>query len=122
MASIGSLIFCTDCGNLLPVSKGTEKNILHCDCCGAENRDYPSKTVTTTTKPSDFPSVLRQKLSILQTVERHKVQTERIDANTDCPKCGIKGIRYSEVQQRGADEGSTIIYNCDCGHRWSVNN
>lgn len=38
MAAIGSLIFCTDCGNLLPVSKGSEKNILHCECCGAENR------------------------------------------------------------------------------------
>lgn len=38
MAAIGSLIFCTDCGNLLPPSKGSEKNILHCDCCGAENR------------------------------------------------------------------------------------
>jgi hypothetical protein len=38
MAAIGSLIFCTDCGNLLPPSKGSEKNILHCECCGAENR------------------------------------------------------------------------------------
>lgn len=38
MAAIGSLIFCTDCGNLLPASMGSEKNILHCDCCGAENR------------------------------------------------------------------------------------
>jgi DNA-directed RNA polymerase I subunit RPA12 len=73
--------------------------------------------VTTRTKPSDFPSALRQKLSIVQTVERHQVQTERIDANTECPKCGKIGIRYSEVQQRSADEGSTIIYNCDCGER-----
>lgn len=38
MAAIGSLIFCTDCGNLLPASKGSEKNILHCECCGAENK------------------------------------------------------------------------------------
>ncbi|EAQ88156.1 conserved hypothetical protein [Chaetomium globosum CBS 148.51] len=120
MAAIGSLIFCTDCGNLLPASMGSEKNILHCDCCGAENRDHPWKTVTTRTKPSDFPSALRQKLSIVQTVERHKVQTERIDSNTECPKCGKTGIRYSEVQQRSADEGSTIIYNCDCGERCGI--
>ncbi|KAI1766232.1 hypothetical protein GGR53DRAFT_224394 [Hypoxylon sp. FL1150] len=38
MAAIGSLVFCTDCGNLLPVSKGNVKNILHCECCGADNR------------------------------------------------------------------------------------
>lgn len=76
--------------------------------------------MTTRTKPSDFPSALRQKLSIVQTVERHKVQTQRIDANTDCPKCGKRGVRYSEVQQRSADEGSTIIYNCDCGERCGI--
>jgi len=82
--------------------------------------DHHSKVVLTRTKPSDFPSLLRQKLSVVQTVERHKVQTERIDANTDCPKCGTRGIRYSEVQQRGADEGSTIVYNCDCGHKYDI--
>jgi DNA-directed RNA polymerase I subunit RPA12 len=53
----------------------------------------------------------------VQTVARHEVQTERIDANTECPKCKKMGVRYSEVQQRSADEGSTIIYNCDCGER-----
>ncbi|KAK3940666.1 hypothetical protein QBC46DRAFT_384732 [Diplogelasinospora grovesii] len=122
MAAIGSLVFCTDCGNLLPVSKGNEKNILLCDCCGAENRDQPSRTVTTKTKPSDFPSLLRQKLSIVQTVERHKIQTERVDPNMDCAKCGRRGIRYTEMQTRSADEGSTIIYNCDCGEKWTMNN
>lgn len=38
MAAIGSLIFCTDCGNLLPPSMGSKKNILNCECCGAENK------------------------------------------------------------------------------------
>lgn len=38
MSAIGSLVFCTDCGNLLPASKGSSKNILQCECCGAENR------------------------------------------------------------------------------------
>lgn len=38
MAAIGTLVFCTDCGNLLPATKGTQRNVLHCECCGAENR------------------------------------------------------------------------------------
>ncbi|KAJ9143963.1 hypothetical protein NKR19_g6625 [Coniochaeta hoffmannii] len=122
MAAIGSLIFCTDCGNLLPASKGSEKNILHCECCGAENKDHAAKTIVTRTKPSDFPSLLRQKLSTTQTVERHKIQTSNVDPNMDCPECGTIGIRYTEVQMRSADEGSTIIYNCQCGHKWSMNN
>jgi len=36
----------------------------------------------------------------------------------DCPECGTIGIRYTEVQMRSADEGSTIIYNCQCGHKY----
>ena len=37
MAAIGSLVFCTDCGNLLDGSSGDEKVILRCDVCGTEN-------------------------------------------------------------------------------------
>jgi hypothetical protein len=38
MAAIGSLLFCVDCGDLLPPSKGSKKNILICECCGRENQ------------------------------------------------------------------------------------
>lgn len=38
MSAIGSLVFCTSCGNLLPASKGDEKNILTCEACGAQNK------------------------------------------------------------------------------------
>ncbi|KXJ95259.1 transcription factor S-II-domain-containing protein [Microdochium bolleyi] len=122
MATIGSLIFCKTCGNLLPVSKGNEKNVLECECCGTRNQDMASKTVTTKSKPSDFPSLLRQQLSTTQTVERHKVQTEAL-SNVPCEKCGETNVRYSAVQLRSADEGSTIFYTCgDCGHKWNTNN
>lgn len=121
MATIGSLIFCSDCGNLLPVSKGNVKNILHCDCCGGDNKDMASKTIVTKSKPSDFPSLLRQKLSIVQSVEKHKISTEAL-ANETCDKCGGTEVRFSAVQLRGADEGSTIFYTCQCGHKWNTNN
>ncbi|KAI1333061.1 transcription factor S-II-domain-containing protein [Xylariaceae sp. FL0255] len=122
MATVGSLLFCTECGNLLPVSKGNVNNILHCECCGADNPDTASKTTVTKSKPSDFPSLLRQKLSIVQVVEKHKVSTEAL-ANTECEKCGSTTVRFSEAQLRSADEGSTIFYTCnDCGHRWNDNN
>ncbi|KAK7420041.1 DNA-directed RNA polymerase I core subunit rpa12 [Neonectria magnoliae] len=116
MSAIGSLVFCTDCGNLLPSTKGTERNMLRCECCGAENRDTGSKSIITQTKPSDFPSFLRQKLqSSVQAVEKHKIQTQSTIIQT-CPNCGQEEVKYSNVQLRGADEGSTVIYNCDCGH------
>ncbi|KAF7561719.1 hypothetical protein G7046_g2442 [Stylonectria norvegica] len=122
MSAIGTLVFCTDCGNLLPTSKGSTRNVLRCECCGAENQDTGSKSIITQTKPSDFPSFLRQKLqSSVQAVEKHTLNTETTIHET-CPKCGREEVKYTAVQMRGADEGSTLIYNCECGHSWNENN
>jgi DNA-directed RNA polymerase I subunit RPA12 len=122
MSAIGSLVFCTDCGNLLPATKGTEKNKLQCECCGLWNTDTGAHTVLTQSKPSDFPSQLRQKLqSSVQAVERHNVQTETVVRET-CPKCGAEEVKYTTLQLRSADEGSTVIYICDCGNSWNENN
>ncbi|KAL6923718.1 hypothetical protein ACHAPO_008026 [Fusarium lateritium] len=122
MAAIGTLVFCTDCGNLLPATKGTQRNVLRCECCGAENRDTGSKVTITQTKPSDFPSFLRQKLqSSVQSVEKHNLQTEST-AHETCPKCGREEVKYTTVQLRSADEGSTVIYSCECGNSYETRN
>ncbi|KAK1674202.1 transcription factor S-II [Colletotrichum godetiae] len=122
MSAIGTLVFCTDCGNLLPASMGTEKNTLTCDCCGADNKDTGAKTIKTQTKPSDFPSHLRQKLqSNVQAVDRANVNTEATIRET-CPKCGAEEVRFTAVQLRSADEGSTVFFTCQCGFKWSHNN
>lgn len=116
MAAVGSLVFCTDCGNLLPATKGSEKSTLMCECCGRGNQDTGSKTIVTNSKPSDFPSFLRQKLqSSVQNFERHNIQTESAAQET-CPKCGREEVTYSNVQLRGADEGSTVFYYCKCSY------
>lgn len=36
MSAIGSLVFCTDCGNLLDGSTGNENAVLLCEVCGAQ--------------------------------------------------------------------------------------
>lgn len=38
MAAIGSLVFCTDCGNLLDGTSGDKEAVLTCEVCGAENK------------------------------------------------------------------------------------
>ncbi|KOS17432.1 DNA-directed RNA polymerase I subunit RPA12 [Escovopsis weberi] len=120
MAAIGSLVFCTDCGNLLPASLGNAHNILTCECCGAENKDTGSTRIVTKSKPSDFPSLLRQKLqSNVQRVERHNVKTDST-VTERCPKCGREEVTYTNVQLRSADEGSTIIYMCQCGYSYAL--
>ncbi|TVY32937.1 DNA-directed RNA polymerase I subunit [Lachnellula subtilissima] len=121
MSAIGSLVFCTDCGNLLDSSTGNQNTILLCECCSAENKDTASKTITTTTKAASFPSLLRQKRSAVQTVERSDMENSVKIAMT-CEMCGRKEVKYTSAQLRGADEGSTIFYQCDCGHRWNTNN
>lgn len=44
------------------------------------------------------------------------------EARTDqtCPKCGRLEVRFSAVQLRSADEGSTIFFTCDCGYKYVV--
>lgn len=142
MSAIGSLVFCTDCGNLLDSTTGRAESILTCACCGAQNKgstfppfhlsskckantllscfpDTASTTITTTSKGTSFPSILRQKRSAIQTVKRDDLQTDAVIAET-CPKCNAKEVRWSQAQLRGADEGSTIFYTCfnpECGNK-----
>lgn len=80
--------------------------------------DTGAKTIETKTKPSDFPSALRQKLqSNVQAVERHKLETSA-RVNEKCMQCGREEVTFTNVQLRGADEGSTLIFRCECGHSY----
>ena len=47
MTAIGSLVFCTDCGNLLEASTGNRNKILTFECCGAENQGTIGELSTT---------------------------------------------------------------------------
>ncbi|KAI9052987.1 hypothetical protein LZ554_003258 [Drepanopeziza brunnea f. sp. 'monogermtubi'] len=121
MSAIGSLVFCTDCANMLDNSSGSMNSVLVCDYCGAHNKDTASKSITTTSQPSSFPSLLRQKRSEIQQVERGDLQNEATIKVT-CTECGRDEVRYTAVQLRSADEGSTIFYMCECGNKWNTNN
>jgi len=121
MSAIGSLVFCTDCGNLLDRSTGLQKKTLTCDVCGAKCKDTSSKVITTHSKPEAFPSSLRAKRSEVQTLSDADRQIDAVIQET-CEKCGRKEVRYYTQQLRSADEGTTVFYTCDCGHKWNDNN
>ncbi|QDS73357.1 hypothetical protein FKW77_007030 [Venturia effusa] len=124
MAAIGSLVFCEHCGNLLDSANGDSSVVLTCDVCGAKCKDTSSTLITTTSKPSSFPSKLRDKLSgDVQQINVDDISTER-EYEITCPNgCGAEKARYHEKQTRGADEGSTIFYTCvGCGYKWNTNN
>jgi DNA-directed RNA polymerase I subunit RPA12 len=141
MAAIGSLVFCTDCGNLLE-NNTSRKTYLNCEVCGAQNKgmhreirrlnphmyadyekDTSSKTISTASKPTAFPSSLRTRLrSDVQEYDEGEIQTDAI-IDHPCEKCGNPQTRYYTQQLRSADEGSTVFYTCPkCSHKWNENN
>ncbi|OJJ88153.1 DNA-directed RNA polymerase I core subunit RPA12 [Aspergillus glaucus CBS 516.65] len=121
MSAIGSLIFCTDCGNLLQESTGDANAVLLCEICGARNKDTTSKTIVSESKPSDFPSALRAKRSAVQTLTAEDKKTEALTQHT-CARCGRKEMYFTTVQLRSADEGSTVFLTCVCGYKETQNN
>ncbi|KAF7155087.1 hypothetical protein CNMCM5623_005295 [Aspergillus felis] len=121
MSAIGSLIFCTDCGNLLPESTGDPTKVLVCDVCGARNKDTVPNTIVSESKPNAFPSTLRAKRSAVQTLTAEDKRTEALAQHT-CARCGRKEMYFTTVQLRSADEGSTVFYTCVCGYKETTNN
>ena len=117
MAAIGSLVFCTDCGNLLDETEGKDNTLLKCDICGALNKDTSATVIVTQSKPSAYPSVLRAKRSDVQQLAESDLGQLPFIAQP-CEKCGRKLVRYYQLQTRSADEGSTIFYVCECGNRF----
>jgi len=133
MVAIWSMLFCDACGNLLPRINGPEGQMIPCDGCGSltkggkwpwyalqfsllSSTDTASRVITSTSKPSAFPSVLRTKNSAVQVLNTDDLDTEaRIEKS--CPQCGREEMFYHTKQLRSADEGSTVFYRCECGYQ-----
>lgn len=123
MSVVGSLIFCTDCGNLLD-SAGS-KDTLDCKLC---TKTYPASEfadLKVVTKSSDdaFPSSLKLKRSVVKTTLKNDELEEGATIKEKCPKCGNEEMQYHTLQLRSADEGATVFYTCTgCGYRFRTNN
>lgn len=140
MAAIGSLVFCTDCGNLLDPNT-SRRAFITCDVCGTQNEgtsiglggegvrpmliraDTSSKVVVTKSKPSAFPSTLRTRLRSDVAEVPDTEASRHATIQRACEKCGTEEVRYYTQQLRSADEGTTIFFTCPkCGFVWIENN
>lgn len=123
MSVVGSLIFCTDCGNLLD-SSGSKENI-ECKVC---TKLYPTSNfanleVVTKSSEDAFPSSLKMKRSVVKTSLKKDELDEGATIKEKCPKCGNEEMQYHTLQLRSADEGATVFYTCtSCGYRFRTNN
>ncbi|CDK26789.1 unnamed protein product [Kuraishia capsulata CBS 1993] len=123
MSVVGSLIFCTQCGNLL--DSVTQKPTLDCQVCGKSygSKNFANLKVTTHTADDAFPSILKSKSSLVKTVLKSNELEEGATIKEKCPQCGNEEMQYHTLQLRSADEGATVFYTCtSCGYRFRTNN
>ncbi|TIA00545.1 hypothetical protein D6C83_09032 [Aureobasidium pullulans] len=121
MALVGTLLFCEDCGSLL-YRHPPEQLLIKCDICFKQNSNNWPASQKTVSKPTAFPSRLRDKRSNVQILTAEDRDTWATTSKA-CPKCDHDKLKFRDVQTRGADEGSTIFYKCPaCGHGFKEDN
>lgn len=123
MSAVGSLIFCTSCGNLLD-SAGSKQSI-ECKVCSAsyDASAFSNLKVVTQSAEDAFPSKLRMNRSVVKTSLKQDELEEGATIKEKCPKCGNEEMQYHTLQLRSADEGATVFYTCTgCGYRFRTNN
>lgn len=123
MSVVGSLIFCTDCGNLL--DSVSSKETLDCKLCFKQypTSNFANLKVITKSAEDAFPSTLKMKRSVVKTSLNNDELEEGATIKEKCPKCDNEEMQYHTLQLRSADEGATVFYTCtSCGHRFRTNN
>lgn len=84
---------------------------------------WPEET-TSNSLSTAFPSALQRKRDNFTTLAiSQEIAAAQQVISEECPQCQHPEMRFSEVQMRSADEGTTIFYTCPkCGHKFNTNN
>jgi len=101
--------FCDKCGKMLQLD--TEKKVLVCLLCGAEEPNETDELVITkNVAEQDKIVVLGKKEKNLHVMPQTKVK---------CPKCDNITAFWWMVQTRSIDESATQFFRCTkCNHTW----
>ena len=97
-------MFCL-CGTLINLSKNSQ--LLKCRRCQ---------------KILDLDNL--DEIIINKTLEKQSrldiKQVKGAKIKYQCPKCKSEEMMYNTAQLRSADEGQTVFYSCECGHKITV--
>eukprot|EP00818_Percolomonas_sp_WS_P010118 CAMPEP_0117440578 /NCGR_PEP_ID=MMETSP0759-20121206/3169_1 /TAXON_ID=63605 /ORGANISM="Percolomonas cosmopolitus, Strain WS" /LENGTH=143 /DNA_ID=CAMNT_0005232361 /DNA_START=43 /DNA_END=474 /DNA_ORIENTATION=+ len=101
--------FCTECGSFLFAETSSP---AECPVCNSKLR-------------FQYENIIKYPI-IEHTVKGPKKRTQdesKILIQYECPACGHPEMKYWVMQTRGADEGSTVFYECvKCRHTIKENN
>ena len=108
MASMHSMHFCPNCGNML-LLENPESLRFYCQTCPYGHAIQHTVSIDVKLKGKYVDDVLGG-------AESWK-NADQTDAN--CPKCNNYRAYYQQLQIRSSDEPMTTFYKCtQCGHRW----
>lgn len=57
----------------------------------------------------------------IYTAEKKIEAAKKARVRETCPDCGSEHMYFYTMQLRSADEGQTVFYECDCGHKSRLN-
>lgn len=94
-------MFCV-CGTLIYVASNSTKMV--CLRCKRENG-------------ADMIEPMHTEVEVRRDVCAEAVGVKGARIKHRCPGCGADEMMYNTVQLRSADEGQTVFYTCECGHK-----
>ncbi|KAJ2974881.1 hypothetical protein NQ176_g5824 [Zarea fungicola] len=80
-------------------------------CCGETTKNN-LLNVTTVSSTSDFPSELRRKRGVIQEPTTMAATDTWGTTDVQCRECRASEVKYTTLQLRSADEGTTMFYFC----------
>ncbi|KAG5860559.1 DNA-directed RNA polymerase-like protein [Encephalitozoon hellem] len=97
-------MFCI-CGTLIYVKSNSTK--VECPRCKRENS-------------VDMIKPIHTEVEVQRDLHVEAIDVSGAKIKYRCPACGSEEMMYNTAQLRSTDEGQTVFYSCECGHRITV--
>ncbi len=115
--------FCEECGTILDLPE--RGDLITCIQCHFQLKvsDYRTKEVVSEKAFQEKKAWLVEYQQKKAGTHTSRMEDHRSKVMQTCPECEHNEMYFFTLQLRGADEGSTVFYECvKCGHQIRQNN